>query len=150
MSIFQDDWRQCLREQYKYVIRTQDKNTEGSLTGVMYRVGFTDDELAQLRVEATMHVDDMPEDFQPDMDVLNQSAAESASQPTGETSYVAERTFEPHPAECQCPQCVDENLVPHDEDGQPIEVDPEEEAERRAYEQNHDDDDGPQQLTLFG
>ncbi len=69
-SIFDDEWRACLREQYMYVIRTQDKVTERTLIKVMHQVGFGEDELAELRVQATMRVEDMPDDFVPDMDVL--------------------------------------------------------------------------------
>ena len=130
MSVFSDDWRDCLREQYKYVIQDQDQVTERSLTEVMHQVGFGDEELRVLRVEATMRAEDVSEDFQPDLAILD------AVQPV-------EAPFQPHPAECQCPGCVDINLVPHDEEGQPLPVDPEEEADRRK------DDDSAQQLSLF-
>ncbi len=69
-SIFDDEWRACLREQYMYVIRTQDKVTERTLIEVMCQVGFGEDELAELRVQATMRAEDMPDDFVPDMNVL--------------------------------------------------------------------------------
>lgn len=65
MSIFADDWRACLREHYMYVVRTGDRVTLPSLTQVMYEVGFTDDELAELRLLATMRADDMPADYAP-------------------------------------------------------------------------------------
>ncbi len=131
MTIFSDDWRACLREQYKHVIRVNDRITRQSLTGVMYQVGFTDDELAYLRVQATMRVEDMPDDFVPDLDILeNETIPEPqpAQNPTPE--------FQPHPLECQCPTCVEINLTPHDEEGQPIEIDEE-------------DPDAPKQITMF-
>lgn len=68
-SIFSDDWRDCLRAHYKHVIRTDDKVTEVTLRAVMREAGFSADELKALYVEATMHVDNMPPDFIPDMEL---------------------------------------------------------------------------------
>lgn len=137
MSVFSDEWRRCLREQYKYVIRNDDRVTLPSLTHVLNQVGFTEDELTQLRVEATMRVEDNPEDFVPDLSLLQRIAQD-------------DNTFQPHPLECQCPECVNKSLIPHDADGQPIEVEDEEELRARLKEQQEaDDDDNPQQLSLF-
>ncbi len=69
-NIFADEWRDCLRAHYMSVIRNRDHVTEPSLTIVMHQAGFDDSELAELRVRATMHVDDVSEDFVPDLDVL--------------------------------------------------------------------------------
>lgn len=129
MSIFADEWRACLREQYKQVIRVNDTPTLESLRQVMYDVGFSDDELAQLRVEATMRADEVPDDFRPDLDILK----------TPEKPAHAEETFLPHPLECQCPACVEANLIPHDEDGQPI----------PQHDEDDEDESGTQQLSLF-
>jgi hypothetical protein len=126
MSIFADAWRECLREQYKHVIRTGNATTRRTLTEVMNEVGFGEDELAQLRLEATMRAEDVPDDFVPDMNILNEPATQ---QPQSD--------FQPHPLECQCPQCVEMNMTPHDEDGQPIQADDE------------DDPEAPKQLGLF-
>jgi len=152
MTVFNDEWRACLREQYKYVILNNDQVTLRSLLPVLDRVGFTDDELAQLRVEATMHIDNVPADFVPDMDILT---------PTEQPAPVDE-VFQPHPLECQCPSCVDLNLVPHDDEGQPIpaeQFDPEnpqhqqyiQKQEVRLSEEKlpQDDEDAPQQTSLF-
>lgn len=71
-SVFNDDWRACLREQYMYVVRTNETKTQQSLAELMiHDLNFTDAELAELRVLATMHVDDVAEDFVPDLEVLN-------------------------------------------------------------------------------
>ena len=155
MSVFTEEWLACLREQYKYVILNNDQVTLASLLPVLHRVGFTEDELAQLRVEATMHVDDVPADFVPDMDVL---APKDQPAPVDEA-------FQPHPLECQCPSCVAMNLVPHDEEGQPIpadQLDPENPehqqyiqkqavrlAEEKLAQQNENEDDLPQQTSMF-
>ena len=107
-SIFFDEWIKSLREQYKYVIRNNDNVTLLSLTEVMHDVGFTDAELAQLRVEATMRAEDVADDFVPDLKILEQPSA-----------------GQPHPAECTCPQCVPIDESQYDADGQPLEIDPE-------------------------
>jgi hypothetical protein len=140
MSVFSDEWRACLREQYKHVIRANDVVTRTSLTDVMIQVGFGEDELAQLRLEATLRVEDVPEDFVPDLDILRQQEVT----PTDEM-----KEFQAHPLECQCPACVEMNIVLHDEEGLPVnmdEMDPEEIAE--LIEEDPDFDE-PQQLSLF-
>ncbi len=144
MSVFSDEWRACLREQYKYVIQQQDENTRQSLTHVLIygadgRGIFTEDELAQLWVEATLRVEDNPADFVPDLDILQPPAASAMPAPA----------FQPHPLECQCPACVEMNTYPHDEEGQPIT----DEDALQAYIEEHaaqqDDDDAPKQLSMF-
>lgn len=70
-NIFADEWMECLEAHYTHVIRTQDRVTEPSLTIVMHSAGFTDKQLAELRVRATMHVDDVGADFVPDLSVLD-------------------------------------------------------------------------------
>lgn len=107
-SVFFDEWLSSLREQYKHVVRSNDRVTLPTLTAVMQNVGFGEKELAQLRIEATMHVDDIPQDFTPDMSILDPA-----------------RASQPHPAECLCPQCMTIDEAAHDADGQPIVPDPE-------------------------
>jgi hypothetical protein len=81
-SIFNDDWRTCLREQYMHVIRTGDQATLPSLTALMIsELNFTEAELVELRVMATMHVDDVAEDFVPDLNVLRQAAPQPVPVP---------------------------------------------------------------------
>jgi hypothetical protein len=109
-SVFFDEWIKSLREQYKYVIHNNDQVTLPSLTKVMHDVGFSEDELAQLRVEATMHVDVVGADYVPDLNVLDTPSAGG-----------------PHPAECLCPQCIPIDESQFDAEGQPLKaVDPEE------------------------
>lgn len=127
MSIFADDWRECLREQYKYVVRQQDHVTRRSLIAVLHSVGFTEADLRALEIEATMRADDMPDDFVPDFDPYPEDPAPIMD---------GDDVFLPHPLECQCPACVEMNLRPHDADGQPLP--PEDE-----------DADAPRQLSLF-
>lgn len=70
-NIFADDWVECLEAHYMHVIRTNDKVTEPSLSIVMHSAGFSDEQLAELRVRATMHVDDVGKGFVPDLEVLD-------------------------------------------------------------------------------
>lgn len=107
-SVFFDEWLNSLRQQYKYVVRHNDQVTLPSLTAVMQTVGFTDDELAQLRVEATIRVDAVGDDFVPDLQILEQARSAAA-----------------HPAECLCPQCVTIDERAFDDEGKPIAIDPE-------------------------
>lgn len=70
-NIFAEDWVACLEAHYMHVIRINDKVTEPSLSIVMHSAGFTDAQLAELRVRATMHVDQVGADFVPDLGVLD-------------------------------------------------------------------------------
>lgn len=127
MSIFADDWRECLREQYKHVVRQQDHITRRSLIAVLHSVGFTEADLRALEIEATMRADDMPDDFVPDFDSYPEEPAPAIDEV---------EMFQPHPLECQCPACVEMNLRPHDAEGQPLLVE-------------DDDQDAPTQLSMF-
>ena len=102
-SVFYREWLRSLREQYKHVAREDDRVTLSSLTAVMQQVGFRDDELARLRVEATMHVDEVGADFRADLNILEESGAAQT-----------------HPAECLCPDCVTIDESKFDADGQPL------------------------------
>ncbi len=114
-SVFFDEWLRSLREQYKHVIRSGDKITLPSLTAVMNNVGFGEDELKQLRLEATIRAEDMPADYVPDLNTLDSPLAASA-----------------HPAECLCPSCASQDDGAHDADGQPMESEPDDE-DRRVF-----------------
>lgn len=76
-SIFSEEWRECLKAHYMYVTRERDARTERTLVGVLHNVGFTDAELNELKIRATMHVDDVGADYVPDLDLLK--AAEQAA-----------------------------------------------------------------------
>jgi hypothetical protein len=128
MSIFADEWRECLREHYMYVIRERDEITRPTLTNVMLEAGFSEDELAELRVRATMRADEMPDDFVPYMDVL-----EAKVQPVPEipSPEVIQEIIEDDPL-------IAEVIVPEAE-----EIEDEEEIEEE------DDLNQPKQLSLF-
>jgi hypothetical protein len=59
-KVFFDEWRQCLREHYLYVVRIGDEGTERTLRQVMKRVHFTDEDLHSFRLEA---LGESPEDY---------------------------------------------------------------------------------------
>lgn len=121
MSIFADDWRACLREHYMEMVRKQDRVTLPSLTLVMHEVGFSDDDLAELRLLATMRADAMPDDYVP-------------PEVAGARVFAAVEV-EPEPDE------VIAEDVPEAEDAEP-EPEPDED-------EGDADPDAPQQLTLF-
>ncbi|MCY4071343.1 MAG: hypothetical protein OXG60_08580 [Chloroflexi bacterium] len=102
-SVFFEEWIRSLREQYKHVVCQDDRVTLPTLTAVMIDVGFSEDELAQLRVEATMHVDKLGSDHVADMEILEQTL--------------------PHAAECLCPVCTRINERPSDADDEPLPID---------------------------
>lgn len=132
MSVFSDEWRTCLREHFMYVIRNQDARTERSLITVMHETGFSDDELRELRIQATMHVDDMPEGYVPDM-----AFAESAP-PQAEPVIFAGVDVPQPEAATETP----ETDFTEDMDSRPEDALEEESADDEA-------DDAPQQLTMF-
>ena len=78
-SVFFEEWLRSLREQYKHVVRTDDQLTLRSLTAVMHNVEFGEAELTQLRLEATMHVDDVGTDYVADVSNHGKSARRAAS-----------------------------------------------------------------------
>ena len=110
-SVFFEEWMRNLREQYKYVVRKQDRVALPSLTAVLHQIGFTDDELTQLRLEATMRGDDVGADYVPDMTILAGQA---------------------HPAECRCPQCLPIDESQFDDEGQPLADDERQQAEESS------------------
>lgn len=68
-SIFADDWRESLAAHYKDVVRRGDDHTEHTLVSVLHALGFREDDLRQLKIEATMRAEDVSDDFVPDLDI---------------------------------------------------------------------------------
>lgn len=91
-SIFGDEWRKCQREHYKHTMRTGDARRRAEIADALRSTGFGEGELADLYIAATMHVDDLPDDFVPDLDALE-----------AQRRQIAQR---PHPDECTCPSCI--------------------------------------------
>lgn len=132
-DIFADEWRACLQAHYMHVVRNNDRVTEPTLRIVMHDAGFSDAELAELRVRATMHVDDVGADFVPNLDILQPSPSltegeESTSgEPQAEVFYSISTPVESdYPLPEDAPELAAEDAPPDD-----------------------DEPDVPQQLTLF-
>jgi hypothetical protein len=144
-NVFDEEWRDCLRAHYKYVVRANDNRTHETLTQVLTHpsINFTEGELRQLYIEATMRAEDFSEDQL--RKIVETQAVIEEQFPTAPSSE-ADRTFQPHPLECQCPSCIQINLIPHDDEGQPLDEDQVAELEEQ---QKRDQDDLPKQLSLF-
>lgn len=140
--IFADDWRDCLREQYKYVIRQQDKRTEETLTSVLHDVGFDDDELRALKLEATMRAEDMPDDYVPDEVKSVHAGAEPVIEEAPVEELVIEAEIdeaEEEPEPVTYDELVEQEAEPETEDALDDEQAPEDD----------EDADAPQQMSLF-
>jgi hypothetical protein len=154
-NIFADEWVECLEAHYMHVIRTKDKVTEPSLSIVMHSAGFTDKQLAELRVRATMHVDDVGEDFVPDLDVLgmhNHDHQEAV--PEANEAKVYNIPIDLAPAPVDDVQAVEVELSSESDHFPEVDPEPEELQEQEAEtlvedEIEQDDPDAPQQLSLF-
>lgn len=146
-NIFADEWRDCLRAHYMHVVRNSDHVTEPTLRVVMHDAGFSESELAELRVRATMHVADVGADFVPDLDVLQGTAsAEGDAAPAAEAQteavyFVSVPVETDYPLPDETPESVAESEAPIEEQPQ---------AEPESVETSEDEaPDVPQQLTLF-
>lgn len=160
-SIFSQEWRKCLQEHYKYVIRNDDKITEESLKKVLLSqaVNFSDDDLQALYREATLRAEDLPDGFRPDMERAGMAPSEdqfieqmaeqaSAEAAAPQQSAEGDPSFIAHPAECTCPSCMESSLneALHDEEGQPLSP---EALEERIIEQEEQADASENQMRLF-
>lgn len=67
-SIFYEDWRNCLRAHYMYVIATNDHITEPTLHSVLLRVGFSEDEIKEMAIRAKMRDTDAAPDNLPGLE----------------------------------------------------------------------------------
>lgn len=142
--IFADDWRDTLREQYKYVIQQGDTRTEETLTQVLHEVGFTDDDLAALRLEATMRAEDMPDDYVPD-EVKQSFAGVDVPAEEAVTDRVA--------AEDEADDiAIEEEPATYDELVEMAEELPDEDADELDNADDpapEDDEDSAQQMSMF-
>lgn len=130
-SPFADDWRECLIAHYQHVIRNQDQVTERTLIGVLLNTGFTESELAEWKVRATLRADELPPDFVPDLDVLQAQAVETIQQ----------QAAEPEPEATIFEAVALPELAPAEDEASPALPPDEEPPDYRS--------DAPQQLSLF-
>ena len=140
-NVFADDWHECLQAHYMHVIRTRDKVTEPSLTVVMHNAGFNDSELAELRVCATLHVDDVGADFVPDLNILN-----AAPPPDEPRIFPVAVDLVPEP---EAPlMLTDDDLLTGETEIDEPETEPPVDESVQAVPED-DEPDEPQQLSLF-
>jgi hypothetical protein len=141
-NIFADEWHECLQAHYMHVVRTNDRVTLPSLTVVMHQAGFSESELAELRVRATMHVDKVDANFVPDLDILESAGQEEEAQREDARSEQDAPVF-------AVPDMPEESAVefvpPEDED----EADLEDGIDPVPDDIPEDDPDAPEQLSLF-
>lgn len=93
-SPFRDDWLSCMRAHYVHVIRTNDTVTEKTLRGVLKSVGFSDSELTELYVEASMHVDQVGADFVPDPEMIESLVQQAAEVIASPPEMITQETLE--------------------------------------------------------
>lgn len=93
-SPFTDDWHAMQTSQFTYIMRTGDAQQRAAAIHVMRQTGYSEAQIRALYIDATMHADDVPPDFVPDVDVI-------------ETQREAQ-----HPSDCLCAHCRTPN-TPH-------------------------------------
>lgn len=107
-SIFADEWRECLQEQYKSVVRNNDQVTLKTLVGVMHDVGFSEGDLRDMAFQATLRAEDVADDFVPDMEIMSGAVQGVALEPAPET--VADEA-QAAADEAPLPEAVVETLI---------------------------------------
>ncbi|NDJ51820.1 MAG: hypothetical protein GYB68_01895 [Chloroflexi bacterium] len=88
-TFFQDERLRSLRAQFKQVARSGDDERLDGITRILASEGLSQEEIASLYIQATMHQDDLPNDFEPDL----------------ERAKALKKQFDPHPLECSCARC---------------------------------------------
>ena len=153
LSPFAGDWRACLQAHYQQVLRNQDHRTEDTLTGVLQQVGFSDAELAEIRLLATIRADEMGPDFVPDFEAVQAGMTSFALPPTSHESA----ELQPEPAALETEALDAEFVLPDEPEPVSFEAAAEEEAPvddvSLALPPDEEPPDfraaGPQQLSMF-
>ncbi len=117
-SIFSQEWRDCLRAHYAYVVRMGDQGTERTLRNVMFEAGFGEDEVKELYVLATAHVDDVGAGFVPDMGIFEEETS-SVAVVVPEMPEAVEREPLPDEVAAELEPEVDEPEAADDEEASP-------------------------------
>jgi hypothetical protein len=87
-SPFADDWRDCLRAHYMHVIKTGDAAAARTLPDVLRSIGFTQAELHELAVRATLRTDEMPADYVPDVAAVEEAMRAAVGLPAPQAAAV--------------------------------------------------------------
>lgn len=86
-SPFADDWHDAQEAHFTHISRVGDAEAREKARAALTQAGYSDAQISELYVEATMHQDDLADDFLPDMSMI-------------------ERLREvQHPNDCLCPSC---------------------------------------------
>jgi hypothetical protein len=139
-SIFAQDWRDCLEEHYKDVVQRNDTLTEKTLVQVLHDVGYRDDDLRQLKLEATMRTEDLQGDFVPQLEL-------DEAEPTVYEGVAVPTEVPPHEVEVD----PDDNFLPEEAVAveEPVVGEIEAEAEEGPLDDDAPDPDAPQQMSMF-
>jgi hypothetical protein len=140
-SPFEAEWHESLRAHMMYVYRINDKVTERTLRGVLLQVGFSEDDLREMYVLATAHVDDVGADFIPDPEIL--ALEESNDEPAPFVSIPADS----NQAAAGLSQAVDE-AVGDDPSGGDSQLEPDSIPDQEE-EPPHVVESKPTQISLF-
>jgi len=137
-KIFADDWREALEAHYRDVVRRNDQQAEETLKGILNSVGFTDDDLRQMKLEATMRAEDLQGNFVPQLDV-------DVGQTSGTLQPGIDLSDQEEPGEVA--QITAENAAQAEPEEllKPSEPEASEDDEINS----EDDEDSPQQMSLF-
>jgi hypothetical protein len=88
-DIFREERIDALRAQFIKNARGTDRSRVQGVARLLQAEGFSPEEVVALYVEATLHVDDLPPGFVPDLDAVMDIKA----------------SHDPHPLECVCLSC---------------------------------------------
>lgn len=138
-NIFADDWRDCLRAHYMHVVRENDWVTLPTLTMVMHGAGFSDSDLAEMKVRATIRAEDVAAEFVPDLDVLRSGDEQDGAEPFSIMMPEAARTVPEEAIDLvnDDTQEADDTVIEEDTAGEEV------------NENSLPDPNAPQQLSLF-
>jgi len=90
LSPFADDRRDTLIAHFKLVMHSHDPSRRQAVIDLMETEGFSKAELSSLYIEATMRMDEVPDDFVPDITMIEAQREQDEA---------------PHPLECMCTRC---------------------------------------------
>lgn len=87
-SPFADDWHAAQEQHFQHILRTGDAGARRDAIALMQQAGYDEAAIQALYIRATMHMDDIPPDFVPDMEVIEKLREVQ------------------HPQDCTCPGCT--------------------------------------------
>ncbi len=112
INIFEEEWRNCLRAHFAYVIRERDTNNEQSLITVLRQTGFTDDEIAAFRQETWRELgwlepEGTESETEPEIIEAESGVPEAAESETVGTEAFATESIEPEAVAPEPPEVIE-------------------------------------------